>query len=245
MRRVAIVQARMTSERLPGKVLSDIAGRPMLAHVVDRLRRCATVDDVVVAVTDNPADDPLVRLVDTLDARWYRGSEHDVLRRYAGAAREAGAELVVRVTSDCPLLDPAETDAVVAALAERPECDYAANVLVRDLPRGLDTEALWRDVLERMDRSATSPPAREHVTWFCREERPELFVRHAVRRPYDAADLRWTVDTADDLAMVRHLYSELDLAAAPRPLAEVIAWVRAHPDVEHMNAGIAQKDPGS
>ena len=218
MRRVAIVQARMTSGRLPGKVLMDIAGRPMLAHVVDRLRRCARLDDVVVAVTDNPEDDPLVRAVDGLDARWYRGSEHDVLGRYAGAAREAEAELVVRVTSDCPLLDPVETDAVIAAIEQRRDsCDYASNRLEPHLPRGLDAEALWRDVLDRTDRLATSAPAREHVTWFCYAERPDLFALHSVRRPVDAHDLRWTVDTADDLSMVRRLYADLGLARAPAP----------------------------
>ena len=244
MRRVAIIQARMTSVRLPGKVLMDLEGRPMLERQVERLARCQRLDEIVLAVTANAADDPLVDLARRLGLRWHRGSEDDVLERYVGAAREAGAELVVRVTSDCPLIDPVETDAVVEALERRrASCDYASNRLEPHLPRGLDTEALWRDTLDRMDRMATSKPAREHVTWFCYAERPDLFELHSVRRPYDAHDLRWTVDTEADLAMVRRLYADLGLADAPLPLDEVIAYVRENPDVGEINAHVMQKDP--
>ncbi len=244
MRRVIVVQARMTSSRLPGKVLMDLEGRPLLERELERLARCERADEVVVAVTDRPADDPLVALAGRLGVRWHRGPEHDVLARYVGAAREAAADLVVRVTSDCPLVDPQETDIVIAALEERrTRSDYASNRVESHLPRGLDTEALWRDALERMDRLATSRPAREHVTWFCYAERPDLFELHWVRRPFDAGDLRWTVDTADDLAMVRRLYAELGLADRPRPLAEVIAFVRDHPEIAALNAHVEQKDP--
>jgi spore coat polysaccharide biosynthesis protein SpsF len=243
MRRVAILQARMTSERLPGKVLADVAGRPMIEHQLRRLERCRRIDDLVIATTTNADDEPLVALARRVGVRWHRGSEHDVLARYAGAAREAGADLVVRLTSDCPLADADEVDVVVSELEERrATCDYASNGLEPSLPRGLDAEALWRDVLERVDRMATSKPAREHVTWFAYSERPELFALHAVRRPYDAADLRWTVDTEADLAMVRRLYDELGLGERYVPLAETIAYVRAHPDLAAMNAHVRQKD---
>jgi spore coat polysaccharide biosynthesis protein SpsF len=244
MHRAVIVQARMTSTRLPGKVLEDLAGRPLLERELERLQRCARADEIVLAVTTNPDDDPLVALARRLGLRWHRGSEHDVLARYVGAAREAGADVVVRITADCPLIDPVETDAVIAAL-EQERCDYASNILERTLPRGLDTEALWRDVLERIDRLADSRPAREHVTWFAHSERPDLFALHAVRRPYDAADLRWTVDTAEDLALVRRLYAELGLADAPLPLGDVIAHVRAHPELAAINADVPQKDAGA
>src|SRR3954454_20051817 len=167
MRRVVIVQARMTSTRLPGKVLMDLEGKPLLERELERLARCQRAEEIVLGVTTNPDDDPLLGLAERLGLRWYRGSEHDVLARYAGAAREAEADLVVRVTSDCPLIDPDETDAVIAALQERRAAvDYASNRLEPHLPRGLDIEALWRDVLDRMDRMASSRPAREHVTWF-------------------------------------------------------------------------------
>jgi spore coat polysaccharide biosynthesis protein SpsF len=233
----------MTSTRLPGKVLMDLSGRPMLERQLERLARCTQVDEIVLAVTTNSDDEPLVGLARRLGLRWYRGSEHDVLARYLGAVREAQAELVVRVTSDCPLIDPLETDAVVAALQDRRgTCDYASNRLEPRLPRGLDCEALWADVLERTDRMATSAPAREHVTWFCYAERPDLFALHSVRRPFDAHDLRWTVDTAEDLAVVRRLYDELALAERETPLAEIIAHVRAHPELAAINAHVVQKD---
>jgi spore coat polysaccharide biosynthesis protein SpsF len=242
MRRVAILQARMTSERLPGKVLADLAGRPMIEQQLRRLQRCKRIDELVIATTTNADDDPLVKLAARLGVRPYRGSEHDVLSRYAGAAREASADLVVRLTSDCPLADPGEVDVVVAELEERrTSADYASNGLEPSLPRGLDAEALWRDVLERADRMAQSKPAREHVTWFVYSECPDLFALHPVRRPYDAADLRWTVDTRADLAMVRRLYEELDLAGRDVPLAKIIAYVRANPEIAAMNAHIAQK----
>ena len=242
MRRVAILQARMTSERLPGKVLAEVAGRPMIEHQLRRLERCERVDELVVATTTNADDDPLAELCARLGVRAFRGSEHDVLSRYTGAAREADADLVVRLTSDCPLAVASEVDVVVRELEERrTSCDYASNGLEPTLPRGLDAEALWRDVLERADRMATSKPAREHVTWFVYSERPDLFTLHAVRRHYDAADLRWTVDTDADLAMVRRLYDELGLAERDVPLDELIAYVRANPDIAAMNAHVEQK----
>ena len=242
MIRAVVVQARMTSTRLPGKVLSELAGRPMLERQLERLRRCTTADELVLAVTTNRDDDPLVELARRLGVRWYRGSEHDVLARYLGAAREARADLVVRVTSDCPLIDARETDAVVAELEQRrATCDYASNTLEPRLPRGLDTEALWADVLERVARMATSRAAREHVTWYCYGERPDLFSLHSVRRPFDAADLRWTVDTAEDLTLVRRLYDELWLAERDVAVAEIIAHVRAHPELAAINAHVVQK----
>lgn len=242
MIRVVVVQARMTSTRLPGKVMMPLAGRPMVERQLERLGRCRDVEEIVLAVTTNPDDEPLVDLARRVGVRWYRGSEQDVLSRYLGAAREAGAELVTRVTSDCPLIDPREVDAVIRALSERRSaCDYASNSLEPCLPRGLDCEALWMDVLERVARMATSPSAREHVTWYCYGERPDMFSLHTVRRPFDAADLRWTVDTADDLTVVRRLYDELSLAERDVPVSEIIAHVRAHPELAEINAHVLQK----
>src|ERR1700754_3244436 len=169
----------MTSTRLPGKVLMELSGRPMLERQLERLARCAHADEIVLAVTSKASDEPIVELARRMGLRWYRGSEDDVLSRYVGAAREAQADLVVRVTSDCPLIDPVETDAVIAALeARRERVDYASTRLEPHLPRGLDTEALWRDTLDRMDRMGTSKPSREHVTWVCYAERPDLFSLH-------------------------------------------------------------------
>jgi spore coat polysaccharide biosynthesis protein SpsF len=239
MRRVIVIQARMTSTRLPGKVLMELGGRTVIEQQLVRLQQCERVDEIVWAVTTNADDDPLVALAERLGLRWYRGSEHDVLSRYLGAAREAAADLVIRVTSDCPLIDAGEVDAVIEGLG--PEYDYANNFIERRLPRGLETEGFWFDTLARAARMGTSAPAREHVTWFIHQERPDLFALKAVVRPYDAGELRWTVDTAEDLELVRRIYDGLDLGSEQRPFPEVLAYVREHPELAAINAHIEQK----
>jgi spore coat polysaccharide biosynthesis protein SpsF len=229
----------MTSTRLPGKVLMDVQGKPMLQQQIERLERCQNADEIVLAITTNADDDPIAALAGRLGIRVHRGSEDDVLDRYLGAARAARADVIVRVTSDCPLIDAHEVDVVIEALTS--DVDYAANVFTRRLPRGLDAEALWRDALERSGRMATSKPAREHVTWFIREERPDLFVHRSVEPPYDAGDLRWTVDTPADLDLARTLYEQLDLGATHAPFPQILAHVRAHPELAAINAHVEQK----
>lgn len=242
MRTVVIVQARMTSARLPGKILSDVAGRPMLARELDRLRGMAEASEVMVATTALPTDDAVAVLARAEGVRCFRGDEHDVLGRYVGAARDAAAEVVVRITADCPLIDAAEADRVVRALLDAPGgADYASNVARRTFPRGLDVEVLHRDTLERLARLASSRPAREHVTWFIREERPDLFVQASVEDVVDNSDLRWTVDVAEDLELVRRLFTDLGLGVQARPYRELLAHVRAHPELSRLNVGVAQK----
>ncbi len=235
---VAIVQARMGSSRLPGKVLQDLAGDSMLARVVARLRASTTVDDVVVATTSAESDDAVVREAERIGAGVFRGSETDVLARYAGAAIAARADVVVRVTSDCPLLDPMVVDRVVTTLGTG--ADYASNTHARSYPRGLDVEALHADVLARIHRMGRSPSAREHVTAYVME-RSALFAVRQVHAERDDSDLRWTVDTEEDLALVRALYARCELATTIRPYQAVVAMVRTAPELAAMNAHVAQK----
>jgi spore coat polysaccharide biosynthesis protein SpsF len=245
-RTVAVVQARTTSTRLPGKVLMDLAGAPVLARVLERLAAAPGIDEVVVATTVNDTDDPVVALTDRLGHRWFRGSEHDVLARYVGAAREAAADVVVRVTADCPLLDPAVVGRVVDELVgHRGACDYAGNAVVRSFPRGLDTEALFRDVLERVDRLAVLPEQREHVTMAVYASFPELFLRRDVVAAQDDSDLRWTVDHAVDLEVVRSAYEALGLGEEVVPYLDVVAWFRSHPEVAGRNADLVTWSPTS
>ena len=241
MKRVIVIQARMTSTRLPGKVLMDLAGRPMLAQQLRRLARCRQADEIVVATTTNATDDPVVAVAQDEGVRWFRGSETDVLARYVGAAREAKADVVVRVTADCPLIDPEESDRVIEALvSQRERCDYASNVVRRTFPQGLDTEAMYMDVLERLNRLAQSAPAREHVTYFILNEHPELFNICSVTDSENNSDLRWTVDVPQDLEMVRRLYQEVSLGERAVGCRELLAYVRANPAVAAVNAGVAQ-----
>lgn len=207
MRVVGIVQARVGSTRLPGKVLMDLAGVPLALHTVRRLARATLVDQVVVATSSSSKDDSLVSLVEAEGIPYVRGSEEDVLSRFTLAARETEADVVVRVTADCPLIDPGVVDDVVGALLEdAAACDYASNVLRRTFPRGLDAEAMFTDVLTRIDRLATSPEAREHVTWLAYRERPDLFLLRSVElEDQDYSHLDWSVDTEEDLERVRQL----------------------------------------
>lgn len=243
MKRVVIVQARMTSTRLPGKILRPLAGRPMLAQQLRRLRECRDVDEIVVATTVNGTDDPVAELAAKEGVGLFRGDEHDVLKRYAEAAERCEADVVVRVTADCPLIDPALTDQVIRALVKHPTgCDYASNVLKRSYPRGLDVEAFHADVLRRIHRLATSASAREHVTLFARQERPELFVLCPVVDTEDHSDLRWTVDTEVDFEVIRRTYEDLDLSSRVLPYRAILDYARAHPDLfrknAHLNAGM-------
>ena len=235
---VAVIQARMTSTRLPGKVLADLEGAPMIARVVERVRRSRLLSGVVVACTDRADDDPIAAWCAGAGVTVFRGSETDVLARFVGAANRVGADVIVRITADCPLIDAEVLDRVVEELIEHPGTDYASNVVERSYPRGLDVEAFTREALARMDRLGYSAASREHVTIPVRLERPgEFAVRH-VRHPVDDSDLRWTVDTAEDLEWVRAVYRALGLGDRPVRHAAVVTWCRS-------NEGWARRDePG-
>lgn len=242
MKVVAIVQARMGSTRLPGKVLMDVAGANMLARVVGRLRRAKLIDEVLVATTDLAADDVIVAECRKSAVAVARGEQNDVLDRYYRAAQLSKAEVVVRITSDCPLIDPEVTDKTIAAfLAELP--DYAANVLVRTYPRGLDTEVISFAALSRAWRESRKPYEREHVTPYILEHRSE-FRLLSVKGDEDYSTLRWTVDTPEDLEFVRSVYSRLsgvgdfswravlDLLEREPRLAELNRFVKQKPYTE-------------
>ncbi len=244
MKRVVIVQARMTSTRLPGKVLVDLAGRPLLAQQLRRLRRCRDVDEIAVATTLNAADDPVAELARSEGAAAFRGGEADVLGRFVGAARERRADVVVRVTGDCPLVDPEVTDRVIRELVDHPgACDYASNVVERTYPRGLDVEAFTIEALLRMDRLGTTALEREHVTLGPRSAHRGAFLSRSVTDSENNADLRFTVDTPADLELVRRLYADLDLAASAVSYRRIVAHVRAHPELARLNASESTWSP--
>ena len=181
----------MSSTRLPGKVLLDLDGKPLLARQLARLKNCRTADEIIVACTTNAADDPIVELCAREGTHVFRGSERDVLSRYLGAARAAKADIVTRVTSDCPLICPEVCDIVVDAL-DSSGADYASNTLKRTYPRGLDCEAFTRAALEKASAEATSAPAREHVTWYMHAEARERFSIRSVEDSDNHSALRWT-----------------------------------------------------
>lgn len=238
MRVVAVIQARMGSSRLPGKVLMDIAGRSMLARVVERVQRAPGIHEVVVATTVAPADDAVAAEAGRLGVTCFRGSEQDVLDRYYQCAQAHAAQVIVRVTADCPLLDPEVTGHVVAAFLEhRP--DYASNTLERTYPRGLDTEVFSMDALTRAWREALQPHQREHVTPYFYEN-PDLFTLLSVTDcDGEYGHHRWTVDTADDLRFVRAVYEALGGDLFGRH--EILPLLAKRPELAAINAHVRQK----
>ncbi len=238
MRVVAIIQARTGSTRLPGKVLQDLAGQTMLARVIRRTERATLLDDVVVATTTNGQDDPVVAECRRLGARWFRGNEQDVLDRYFSASEASRAELVVRVTSDCPLIDPGVIDRVVAAfLRERP--DYASNFLERTYPRGLDNEVFAFDGLARAWCEATRPYQRVHVTPYFYEN-PSLFRLLAVKHDRDLSQGRWTVDTPADMRFARAIYDRIG-DNDRFTWKDVLQLLKEEPRLPEINSHVRQK----
>jgi spore coat polysaccharide biosynthesis protein SpsF len=239
-RTVAVIQARCGSSRLPFKVLSDLSGQPMLARVVERVRAARRVDDVVVATSDSSTDDPLEALA--VERKWslVRGSLHDVLSRFQLAAERSQADVVVRITADCPFIDPDIIDRVVAAFHEaNPKVDYASNVWpVRTFARGLDTEVFSRRALDLSARDATAQPHREHVTQYVLQN-PALFTTINVVADRDTSKYRWTVDTEEDLRLAQLLYGGLH--APGFRTNDVLALLDQHPEWAEINAGIKQK----
>ena len=238
MRIVAVVQARTGSTRFPGKVLADLQGRPLLAHVVERVRRSRCVDDVVVATSTAPGDDAVVDLARALGVAAVRGPEEDVLSRFVIAARQHGADVVVRVTADCPLLDPRLVDRVVAALL-RSGADYACNLEPATYPDGYDVEAFTVACLARMDREAVLDYEREHVTPRAREHSHE-YRTATVRCRRDWSALRLTVDVPADLDRVAAILAALP-DDPPPGLGAVLAQVARTPSAASPD-GLPQRD---
>lgn len=240
MRTVAIVQARMGSTRLPGKALADIDGQPMLQRVLNRTVASGCLDGVIVATTMLPQDDEIVDFCEQGVWRCFRGSPTDLLDRYYQAARIQHPDAIVRITSDCPLMDPDVIRRVVETFRATPGLDYVDNSRVppRTFPYGLDVEVMSFDALERAWREDRNPAWREHVTPYF-YHRPELFHVGTVRNEIDLSDMRWTVDTPEDLAFVRAIY---DRAGADIfPMAEVLRILDREPWLESINCDIQQK----
>ena len=238
MASLAIIQARMGSTRLPGKVLLGVGTESVLGRVVQRLRRAALIDGVVVATTDRPSDAAIIRECNGLQVACLRGSENDILDRYRQAAKWFGAEVIVRITSDCPLIDPELVDATIQAFFSQP-CDYASNALERTYPRGLDTEVFTIAALERAWREARKPYEREHVTPYIYEH-PELFRLVSVRAECDYSAYRWTLDTPADLRLIRAIYARF----GDRDYfgwRAILALMEREPELAGLNAHIAQK----
>ena len=239
MKVVAIIQARMGSTRLPGKVLLELVGEPMLVRVVNRTRRATRLDEIVIATTTEARDEAIVGLCTSHGWAYFRGSEGDVLDRYYQAAEEYGADIVVRITSDCPLIEPEIIDLVVREFLEEEELDYVSNTLPpRTFPRGLDVEVMSFETLERAWREDNDPAWREHVTPYIYRH-PDKFRLKAISNDRDLSYMRWTVDTWEDLEFVCQIYNYFGHDRFS--WHEVLTLLEEHPEWLDINKGVEQK----
>lgn len=237
---VVVIQARMGSSRLPGKVLMPLGGKPAIQQVVERARQIPGVTEVVLATSTSPGDDRLAAFCESIGATVVRGSENDVLDRYYQAARQAGADVVIRVTGDCPLLDPQESGKVLRRLLVG-DVDYVSNCHPATYPDGLDTEACTFAALERAWNEARSKAEREHVTLYLWRN-PDRFRPANVAHATDLSGLRLTLDEPKDHRLLAAVFDELGKRGQSGSLAEVLAVLAAHPEFVAMNADIGRDE---
>ena len=246
---LAVLQARMTSTRLPGKVLEPVQGRPMIIRQIERITRASRLDNLVVATSIAPSDDLLVDVLQQHGQHVVRGPLDDVLGRFAAVIDEFQPDAVVRLTGDCPLISPVVIDRIIGEFeAERP--DYCSNTLQPSFPDGVDVEVVRADALSWLNRVSTDAHEREHVTLGV-YRRPDRFRLLNVSHPTDLSNLRWTVDTADDLQFVRDVYAALYPVNPEFDIDDVVAYLERHPErsrtTEHAkrNAALDGLDTGA
>ncbi len=240
---VGIVQARMRSERLPEKVMLDIAGLPMLARVVERASKADTLDQIVVATSHDESDTRIAQLCDQMEYRCFRGHPTDVLDRYRNAARSFDAQVVVRITADCPLIDAEVIDTTVGAfLAANPPVDFAANRFPdhRTYPIGLDTEVCTAHALEIAWSEAVQPYQREHVMPYFYDEPGRFRILH-VEHDRNYGGFRWTVDYPEDLEVIREVYARFG-GRDDFSWLEVIDLFENEPELARINSRVRHKD---
>jgi len=238
MNTAIIVQARMTSTRLPGKILLPVLGKSLLEYQLERLRRVHSANEIIIATTKNDTDQPVIDLCDRL------GPEDDVLARYYGAATDCQADVVVRVTADCPIIDPAVVEQLIAFyLARYPQFDYVSNCLESTYPIGMDAEVIPMGVLTQAYFEAKSKPDREHVTPFIYRH-PERFRLGNVAYRQNQSIHRWTVDTPEDFALISRIIEKLYPVNPNFNFEDILQLMAVNPNFFDINCTIKQKQYG-
>jgi spore coat polysaccharide biosynthesis protein SpsF len=247
MKNVAIIQARMGSTRFPGKVMKTLGELTVLGHVITRVKFCPLVDEVMVATTILPTDEVIVKKAKAHGASVFRGSEDDVLSRYYGAAKEAKADVIIRVTSDCPLFDPYVLEEMLQKFYQVKDSgqplDYLSNTLGRTFPRGLDAEIFTFSALERAHFKAKLAMEREHVTPYIYRH-PEIFFLKNFLCPEDLSFHRWTLDTQEDFDLIQEIFKALGKARTFFSTREILDLFAQRPELLAINANIRQKELG-
>jgi spore coat polysaccharide biosynthesis protein SpsF len=236
----AIIQSRLGSTRLPGKTLLKVEGVPLLGHLINRIQHSKYIENIVVATTTEKRDDQIVRFCQQIGIDFIRGSEEDVLDRFYRAASHFSIEKIVRVTPDCPMLDPKVTDRVIEGYLEG-DYDYASNAIQPTYPDGLDTEIFTIEALAATWREASLQSDREHVTSFI-VRHPKRFRLLNVANDEDLSWMRWTVDTESDLRFARQVFSYLYPPKRIFHMEDVIGVLREHPELLKINAGIERNE---
>jgi spore coat polysaccharide biosynthesis protein SpsF len=234
VRTLAIVQARMGSSRLPGKVLADLEGQAMILRQLERVKRSALIDQIVVATSDDASDDGLAEVLEEAGYSVARGSQDDVLSRFILALDAYPSEWVVRITADCPLISPRVIDSVIEA-ALSSDADYMSNTMTPTFPEGLDVEVVRASVLREVASISKDPHEREHVTLGV-YRRQDAYNIQNLADGIDRSELRWTVDTADDLAFVRAVYKELLPSNPAFEYEDVLDFLERNPRLNRTSA---------
>lgn len=244
MKTIIIVQARMTSTRLPGKILKTVLDKPLLEYQIERLRRVKLANEIVIATTINETDQPVVEFCERLAIPYYRGSEEDVLARYYEAAIKNKADVVVRVTSDCPMIDPDIINSMIDYyLHNHLKYDYVSNSLKRTYPRGMDTEVFSFLALKQAFQESTAQAEREHVTPFIYLN-PERYHLASIEHDQDYSKYRLTVDTQEDYELISHVIKRLYANNPTFSLADIVRVLEQNPEWYLINAHIEQKKIG-
>lgn len=241
MKVVAIIQARMGSTRLPGKVMKEILGKPVILWDLDRISLSKLIDEIVVAIPYEKENDVIADTIKEYNDKIIitRGSEDDVLDRYYQAAVKTNADVVVRITSDCPLIDPVVIDQVIGQFLDN-DCDYCSNSLTRTYPRGLDTEVFSFKVLEEAWNEATKDYEREHVTPYIIEN-PDKFKLLNVANDIDLSHLRWTLDTKEDFELINAVYKSIFPKKQLFLMDDILELMNKEPELIDINRHIEQK----
>jgi spore coat polysaccharide biosynthesis protein SpsF len=238
---VAVIEARYNSTRLPGKVLMPILGQPMLVRIFQRLKLARTLDDIVVATTDSPSDDAVVEAMNYMGAHTFRGSEEDVLDRVVKAAQSVDADIIVEITGDCPLIDPGLVDKLVGDFLVG-GADFVSNILPHTTPRGTDVRVFRTSDLAEINRTSKDPADHEHVSLHFWEHLDRYTCRNVeMDLPDVVAEIRLTVDTEEDLALVTKIYEGLYEKNPAFSLVDVLDYLNAHPDLLELNRHVEQK----
>ena len=239
----AIVQARMGSTRLPGKVLMNLADKPVLEHVIDRLNQSNYINQVIVATSDNKENEPIFRLCDSKHVLCFRGSEDDVLDRFYQACIHFGVnsnDILIRITSDCPLIDNEIVDKTIKLHLDENN-DYTSNTMPCTYPDGLDCEVFSFNILTKAWKNANLSSEREHVTLYIRNH-PEIFKLGGLRNDVDYSDLRWTLDEKEDFILIDEIYKNLYNENEYFKMGDVLKLLETKPELKDINSFIMRNE---